>query len=133
MLIDDGLELLTEDQCRELLPTMQLGRVGVTIGGLPVILPVNYAYDNGAIVFRTSEGAKLRAVASGSVIAFEIDSWDAEAATGWSVLAIGRAEELTDSADILRLNGNSPRPIASGDRSHYVRLRPELLSGRRIA
>jgi nitroimidazol reductase NimA-like FMN-containing flavoprotein (pyridoxamine 5'-phosphate oxidase superfamily) len=126
MLIDDGLELLTEEQCRDLLPTLQLGRVGITLGGLPVILPVNYAYVDDAILFRTGEGTKLRAIATGSVIAFEVDAWDAETRTGWSVLAIGRAEEID------RLDGDAPEPVADGDRSHCVRLQPEMLSGRRI-
>lgn len=133
MLIDDGLELLTEDQCGDLLASQSFGRVGVTVGGLPVIMPVNYAFDDGTVVFRSGPGTKLRAVSSGAVIAFEIDSWDASAGTGWSVLAVGRAEEIEDEAEIAGLNGRSPHPAAEGDRTHYVRLRPELMTGRRIA
>ncbi len=133
MLIDEGLELLTEEQCGELLASQSFGRVGVTVGGLPVIMPVNYAFDDGTVVFRSGPGTKLRAVSSGAVIAFEIDNWDSVRGTGWSVLAVGRAEEIEDEGEIESLNGRTPRPAAEGDRTHYVRLRPELMTGRRIA
>ena len=96
-------------------------------------MPVNYAFADGTVVFRSGPGTKLRAVSSGAVIAFEIDSWDAAAGTGWSVLAVGRAEEIEDESEIAGLNGRTPHPAAEGDRTHYVRLRPELMTGRRIA
>lgn len=132
MLIDEGLELLTEDQCGDLLASQSFGRVGVTVGGLPVIMPVNYAFDDGTVVFRSGPGTKLRAVSSGAVIAFEIDNWDSAAGTGWSVLAVGRAEEIEDESEIEGLS-SAPHPAMEGDRTHYVRLRPELMTGRRIA
>jgi nitroimidazol reductase NimA-like FMN-containing flavoprotein (pyridoxamine 5'-phosphate oxidase superfamily) len=133
MLIDEGLELLTEDQCGDLLASQSFGRVGVTVGGLPVIMPVNYAFVDGTVVFRSGPGTKLRAVSAGAVIAFEIDAWDSANGTGWSVLAVGRAEEIEDQGEIDDLDGRAPHPAADGLRTHYVRLRPELMTGRRIA
>jgi len=38
-LVDHGLELLTEEQCLQLLGTAGVGRIGVSIAALPVILP----------------------------------------------------------------------------------------------
>ena len=58
--------------------TRTFGRVGVTSGGLPVILPVRYLYADGAITFRTGGGTKLRAAESGDVLAFQVDAYDAE-------------------------------------------------------
>ena len=58
MLIDDGLELLDETNVGGCSAT-RVGRVGVTIAGLPVILPVNYAYVDGDIVFRAGDGTKF--------------------------------------------------------------------------
>src|ERR1044071_6519830 len=99
MLIDDGLELLTEAQCAELLASETVGRVGVTIHGLPVILPVNYAVFDGDIVFRTSEGTKLHAATERAIVAFEVDAHDAAAGLGWSVLVIGRSARVADADD----------------------------------
>ena len=109
-----------------------IGRVGVTIAGLPVITPVTFVYYDGAVVFRTGEGSKLRAASAGAVVAFEIDDYSSETKTGWSVLAVGRSAELVDEREIAEMNGNAPVPWADGDRQHYVQLRPELLTGRRI-
>jgi nitroimidazol reductase NimA-like FMN-containing flavoprotein (pyridoxamine 5'-phosphate oxidase superfamily) len=98
-----------------------------------VILPVNYAYIDGDVVFRTGEGTKLRASKLGTVVAFEIDEYDAETRSGWSVLAVGRANEITDPDELAAVRGLDLAPWANGERTRYVRLRPEMLSGRRIA
>ena len=41
MMVDEGLELLTDDECRRLLGMGEVGRVGIPIGALPAIFPVN--------------------------------------------------------------------------------------------
>lgn len=132
MLIDDGLELLDEGECRSLLAPGGIGRVGVTVGALPVIFPVNFAYVDGDVVFRTGEGTKLRQSREGTVIAFEVDAYDPAVRTGWSVLAIGRAREVTDAAERSALEIAAPAPWVAGDRSCYVRMCAEVLTGRRI-
>jgi nitroimidazol reductase NimA-like FMN-containing flavoprotein (pyridoxamine 5'-phosphate oxidase superfamily) len=133
MLIDEGLELLDEDECRELLASARVGRVGVTIAGLPVILPVNYGYVDGEIVFRTSAGTKLHAASDRAIIAFEVDAYDAEAHTGWSVLVIGHSLAVDDAVENAALDAHAITPWAGGPRDTYVRLRPEMITGRRIA
>ena len=130
MLIDEGLEMLTEAQCEELLASGSLGRVGVTIYGLPVILPVNYAMVDGDIVFRTSEGTKLQAATQRAVVAFEVDAHDAE--RGWSVLVIGRSARVVDADEHAALDRHRITPAAPGARSNFVRIRPEMITGRLI-
>jgi nitroimidazol reductase NimA-like FMN-containing flavoprotein (pyridoxamine 5'-phosphate oxidase superfamily) len=125
----DATEVLTEAQCRGLLGTQTVGRVGITSGGLPCILPVCYAYDDGAVVFRTGAGTKLRSAVSGDVLAFEVDCFDAASGKGWSVLALGRASVITTEHEhegLPTFDGN----LEHGLRNHYVRLQCELLSGR---
>jgi nitroimidazol reductase NimA-like FMN-containing flavoprotein (pyridoxamine 5'-phosphate oxidase superfamily) len=67
MIIDEGLELLTEEESAKLLASERVGRVGITIGALPAIFPVNYAVIDGAIVFRTSPGSKMSAAAASTL------------------------------------------------------------------
>jgi nitroimidazol reductase NimA-like FMN-containing flavoprotein (pyridoxamine 5'-phosphate oxidase superfamily) len=133
MLVDEGLEVLTEEQCRKLLAGALVGRVGVTIHGLPVILPVNYAVVDGDVVFRTSDGTKLQAATEHAVIAFQVDTHDADTHSGWSVLAIGRSSIVIDEREQAALDQLEITPWAGGERNRYVRLRPELISGRRLA
>jgi nitroimidazol reductase NimA-like FMN-containing flavoprotein (pyridoxamine 5'-phosphate oxidase superfamily) len=118
--IGDVIDPLPEAECRRLLARHTLGRVGITSGGLPLILPVHYVYDDGVIVFRTGAGTKLRAAANGDVLAFEVDTYDAESGRGWSVMVLGRATVLTTA-----------QTPAVG-RNHYVRLFCELITGRVI-
>jgi uncharacterized protein len=132
MLIDEGLELLDDDECARLLGDGEVGRVGITIGGLPVILPVNYAYVDGDVIFRTGEGSKLHAASNRAVMAFEVDGFDTSWRRGWSVLAIGRSAIVDDPGERADLDGRGVMPWAGGPRDAYVRLHPEMLTGRRI-
>jgi nitroimidazol reductase NimA-like FMN-containing flavoprotein (pyridoxamine 5'-phosphate oxidase superfamily) len=124
-------DALSERECRHLLGTHTVGRVGVTSGGLPHIVPVCYLYDDGAIVFRTGPGTKLRAAASGDVLAFEVDHVDAVSGQGWSVMVLGRASILTTEHEHEGLP-SFDGPRRAGERNHYVRLGCELVTGRVI-
>lgn len=131
MLVYEGLELLTEDQCLDLMATEQLGRVGITVGALPAIFPVNYRIDGRDIFFRTGAGTKLRAAADGGVVGFEVDHVETDARAGWSVLVIGIAR-VVEAADESAVPAVEPSPWAGGDRSHLVHIMPEIISGRRL-
>lgn len=132
MIVDNGLEVLAEEEARALLAAGDVGRIGVTIGALPAIFPVNYCMVDGAIVFRTAPGTKLSAATSGNVVAFEVDDYQVEARTGWSVLAVGPAEVVHDLDVTGRLVAAGLEPYAEGRRSVIVRITPTFVSGRRI-
>jgi nitroimidazol reductase NimA-like FMN-containing flavoprotein (pyridoxamine 5'-phosphate oxidase superfamily) len=133
MLFDAGLELLSEPECYDLVRSAAVGRVGVTVGALPVILPVNYACVGRDVVFRTAEGTKLRAAVDRAVVAFEVDAYDPLERSGWSVLLVGEAREIVDPAEVEALEETGLEPWTDGaGRTHWVRLRPEFVSGRRI-
>ena len=131
MMVDEGLELLTEDEARELLATGHVGRVGLTVGALPAIFPVNYRLIDGAIVFRTSPGSKMSAATTGAVVAFEVD--DSSSPTGpagasWRSVARRSSTTPTPSACLSGLE-----PMADGCRNAIVRIEPTFVSGRRIS
>ena len=128
---DDDFDVLSEEECESLLATRTFGRVGVTSGGLPVILPVRYHFTAGVITFRTGSGTKLRAAQSGDVLAFQVDAYDPDRGFGWSVLALGRATVLTTEHEHDGLPTFDP-PNPDDRRSHYVSLHCELLTGRRL-
>ena len=129
-MVDGGLELLDEYECRRLLATRRIGRIGLTVNGLPVVFPVNYRLVGDGVVFATSEGLKLDAARAGSVVAFEVDEADEDARTGWSVLAVGVAGELAAPTTQLQV---AMDPWPAGERAHLVHIANEMISGRRIA
>src|SRR5690242_2358427 len=66
-----GLELLTRVECLGLLASRGLGRVSVSMGALPVILPVAYRVAGEAVIIRTTPGTRLDAALANQVVAFE--------------------------------------------------------------
>ena len=131
-LIDNDLEILSPEQCHDLLRRNRVGRVAVTVAALPAIFPVNYAVLDGEIVFMTGEGTKLRAALERAVVAFQVDHINEADSAGWSVMAVGLAEEMTDLEEITKATSLGLHPFAAGDRSHFVKIRPEFVSGRRL-
>ena len=129
-----GLEPMTGEECWACLREATLGRVGVLAGREPLVLPVNFAVDGERIVFRTGVGTKFHAMVQGQPISVEIDGVDETYHHGWSVLAVGRAEEVTDTAELQRLASRVRlRPWAGGDKAHWMVLDPDRVTGRRIA
>jgi uncharacterized protein len=132
VIVDQGLELLTEEQACQLLACGEVGRVGITIGALPAIFPVNYRMIDGAIVFRTAPGSKMSAATEGAVVAFEVDDYQLTDRSGWSVLAVGPAEVSDDPDLASKVADAGLEPFADGSRSTIVRVEPTFLSGRRL-
>jgi uncharacterized protein len=127
-----GFEALDEEECFSLLHSHSFGRVAISIGAIPVVLPVNYHALNGAIYFFTSAGTKLEAAAREAVVSFEIDQADSAYHHGWSVIAVGKAHEILEPLIVELASGFPLRPWAPGVRDHLVQIWPEFISGRRI-
>src|SRR4051794_36561356 len=93
-----AVEVISSADCVALLAQESVGRLAVVIGNRPYILPVNYSMDGRVVVFRTADGTKFDGAMRGPV-AFEIDHYDTERRSGWSVIVHGRAEEVTAADD----------------------------------
>jgi nitroimidazol reductase NimA-like FMN-containing flavoprotein (pyridoxamine 5'-phosphate oxidase superfamily) len=124
---------LEHDECLRLLKSGIIGRVAVTTPEGPHIVPVNYSMVNDLLVFRTTPYSVLGTYGRGAQMAFEIDNIDFEYHTGWSVVARGRGEVITDSRQLDEITSSwPPRPWASGSRNQYIGLRWTELTGRRL-
>ena len=134
---DRGIDFLEIDRdgCMRMLAGASggFGRVGLSVSP-PTIRPVNYAFDDRtqSVVFRSALGSKLREGLSSGTAAFEIDGTDPVDQTGWSVIIVGEAEEVTDPAEIDQLEDFELEPWAPGVKTHWVRIRATSASGRRI-
>jgi uncharacterized protein len=127
------LGVLSEDECKHLLEAHDLGRFALVVDGSPQIFPVNYAYSDGVVVLRTTEGLKLDRSPLAPV-AFEIDGVDAEASTAWSVMVQGTAQNITRTLDARsrRLRELPVQPAAPGKRADWIGIYVHHLSGRRF-
>ncbi len=124
---------LSPEECVRLLSAGVAGRVALSSPDGPHIIPVNYSVVDDAVVLRTSPYSVLGTHGRDTVLAFEVDQFDYERQHGWSVVARGRAEVLTDPAEIAHVRETwEPRPWAGGQRGVYLRLRWVEISGRRV-
>jgi uncharacterized protein len=131
--VSNRVEKLTTAESERLLKTSDLGRVAAVIDGHPEIVPVNYAFDKGIVVFRLATGeALIRALSTR--VAFEVDRLDSAQGVAWSVVVKGTAEDLTNSIDKLsdELKRLAVHPYAPGRHSEWVAIYAREISGRRF-
>lgn len=126
---DSRLCEISDAECLELLKGEEVGRLAVVVEGRPQIFPVNYALDaSGSVILRTAIGTKLAAAVNHHV-AFEVDRFDPEMHTGWSVVVHGVAHQTTAVAVAA---GQAPLGSWLADRPHLVRIAHRSVSGRRL-
>jgi nitroimidazol reductase NimA-like FMN-containing flavoprotein (pyridoxamine 5'-phosphate oxidase superfamily) len=128
------LKEIGRDECFELLESTSVGRIGYcTIRGA-VILPVNHAVIGCEIVVRLEPSGQtaryLRDNAPGPDLSFEVDQFDDDTRSGWSVLVTGTARAV-DAEGLLRVT-DRPVPWPSGGFWEYVRIHPNRVTGRRL-
>ena len=118
----DGVTVLSEHECWDLLAGVALGRVVTSVGGQPEIFPVNYLVQHRTVLFRTAEGTKLVSAAINNRVLFEVD--DHNVAEGWSVpmTVKGRARSL-------RTNGGESRKPSAPSCSRGRPLRRPIMCG----
>lgn len=121
-------EELSSDNCWGYLASQEVGRLGVSVDGLPEIFPVNFGLDGEFIVFRTAEGSKLEQLSANNNVAFEIDGWDDH--EGWSVIVSGVAEIVESETDLQRFQHLPLRSWVDTVKQTWVRIVPTEVSGR---
>jgi hypothetical protein len=126
-----GLEILHLGDMFRLLATVSIGRVGFMADDEVAVLPVRFLIDGQDVVFRTYVGSKLSKIDVGHYACFEVDSYDAAARTGWSVVARGLVEKESE-ASCARLDapGVESWGGTAQDRM-WMRIRPTSITGRR--
>lgn len=125
-------EALDPDECRRLLGSTSVGRLGYTSAAGPRIIPVNYTLRLDTVAFRTGPQTEVAQLALGRVVAFEVDQVDEFLRSGWSVLILGTLTEMPLSAVRMLDVTQTPEPWAGGDRTLFCEVSLGRLSGRRI-
>lgn len=129
---NNGLEVMSREQCLSLLADATIGRIGLTTGALPTILPVNFLLDDDRILIRSGQGAKLDAALQDAVVAFEVDDFDPVSHSGWSVVVTGVARAVVDPSELRDLESAPLARWAPRGNGHVVSISTDLVSGRRL-
>jgi len=128
----NGLEILARTDCLALLARRALGRVSVSIGALPVILPVTYRLSGDAVVLRTTPGTRFDAALRNAVVAFEVDDLDEVSGTGWSVMVTGLAQEIVGPDELGWAHTLGLPSWTGGGETRFIRIPCDEISGRRV-
>ncbi len=134
---------LTRDEIDDFLRNQRIARLGCHAGGETYVVPVIYAYEDGAIVTVTQEGRKTAMLRENPSVCVEVDEYDADGKGSWrSVIAQGTAEELAGdeieaALELLRLRfartaGREAEPRPLGPGVVVLRIRLEDVSGRAV-
>ncbi|MDI2125440.1 pyridoxamine 5'-phosphate oxidase family protein [Yinghuangia seranimata] len=123
---------LDRGEALELLGQVPVGRVVYSHEALPAARPVNFVLVGSDVAFRVSGDSELAEAVDGNVVAFEADHIDVHRRIGWSVVVTGLAELLESGPAYERIVAEAPEPWAPGEYDRVVRIRTELVAGRRI-
>lgn len=126
------LRELGRARCVELLATKRLGRVAVTLQGVPHIVPVNYALLDGEVVFRSGAGTKFHSALLTEPMSFQVDDYDELGHRGWSVLVSGRSSVVADPAVLAKVDALRLQSVDPTAKPDVVRIHADLVSGREI-
>jgi nitroimidazol reductase NimA-like FMN-containing flavoprotein (pyridoxamine 5'-phosphate oxidase superfamily) len=135
---DRTITELDETECLRLIAQGGIGRIAYLGRFGPAVLPVNYRWHDGAVVFRTARHSALdedlqTGIAGGDYkVAFEIDDLDLAGRQGWSVLLQGPAHHVEAGAERESALRAGIEPWAGGERELFVRIVPSRVTGRRI-
>jgi nitroimidazol reductase NimA-like FMN-containing flavoprotein (pyridoxamine 5'-phosphate oxidase superfamily) len=135
---DRVIEELDEAESLRLIAPGGIGRIAYASRFGPAVLPVNYIWHDGAVVFRTARHSALdedlqTGIAGGDyMVAFEIDQLDVPGRQGWSVLIQGPAHHLEAEAERQSAEQAGVQPWAPGERELFLGIIPHRVTGRRI-
>ena len=134
---------LSRDEIDEFLRRQRIARLGCHADGVTYVVPLIYAYDDGAVVAVTTEGRKTAMLRENPRVCVEIDEYDADGTGSWrSVIAHGTCEELAGDAvepalalmreRFTRTAGRAAEPRQLGPNVVVLRIRLDEISGRAV-
>ncbi len=143
---DGGRGIPRELSFREIedfLRSQRIARLGCHAGGATYVIPLIYAYEDGAVVSVTTEGRKTAMLRENPRVCVEVDEYDADGRGSWrSVIAHGTYEELAGDAiesalDLMRERfartaGRAAEPRQLGPNVVVLRVELDELSGRTV-
>ena len=125
---DVAYHALDRKECLVLLRWEPIIRLAVAAPGhAPTVVPINFVLDGDNVIFRSDLGEKLALLAD-QPVSLQADRFDWYRRIGWSVLVQGIAHEI-DSTEV---DGLALGAWAPGPKEHFVRVIPDVITGRRL-
>jgi uncharacterized protein len=134
---------LSRGEIEEFLRGQRIARLGCHAAGVTYVVPLIYAYEDGAVVAVTTEGRKTAMLRENPRVCVEIDEYDTDGKGSWrSVIAYGTYEELSGDAiepalalmreRFARTAGRAAEPRPLGANGVVLRIDLDEVSGRSV-
>jgi hypothetical protein len=125
-----GRREISRDECLDLLARAKVGRVAFVRGAVPEVVPVCYVVAGETVVFGVHSSSPVAHEFEGSVVAFQVDSFDSEHECGWHVRAVGTLGPAVAPDELAVAGAVVPPPWANGEAlERIVQIDLELVSG----
>jgi len=134
---------LSPSEIDEFLREQRIARLGCHGAGTTYVVPLIYAYEDGAVVAVTTEGRKTAMLRDNPRVCVEVDEYDNDGKGSWrSVIAHGTYEELDGDAvepalglmreRFARTAGRAAEPRPLGPNVVVLRIKLDAVSGRTV-
>jgi nitroimidazol reductase NimA-like FMN-containing flavoprotein (pyridoxamine 5'-phosphate oxidase superfamily) len=134
---------LSDAEIEEFLRGQRIARLGCHANGATYVVPLIYAYEDGALVAVTTEGRKTAMLRENPRVCIEVDEYDVDGRGSWrSVIAYGTYDELVGEAiepalsllreRFARAAGRAAEPRALGENVVVLRIALDEMSGRSV-
>ena len=102
-------------ECLDLLAQAKVGRVVFVRDALPEVIPVCYLVFGEAVVFGVHSTSPVAQEIEGSIVTFQVDSFDPERECGWHVRAVGTFRPALTPDELAVAGVVVPRPWTIGE------------------
>ncbi|HEX3453235.1 MAG TPA: pyridoxamine 5'-phosphate oxidase family protein [Gaiellaceae bacterium] len=134
---------LSRGEIEEFLRTQRIARLGCHADGVTYVVPLIYAFEDGAVVAVTTEGRKTAMLRDNPRVCVEVDEYDADGKGSWrSVIAQGTYEEVSGEGiepalalmreRFTRTAGRAAEPRRLGPNVVVLRINLGEISGRTV-
>jgi hypothetical protein len=127
-----GSEILDTPECVRLLALAakedHIGRLAVTDGQSPLVVPLNFMFYEGEVFVRIGPGG-LSDLVPDSLVSSEVDRVETDRAVAWSVLVRGRASKAAAGTQYGKA---MPKPWVPEPGHIVLSIRPDVVTGRRF-
>ena len=134
---------LSRVEIDEFLRRQRIARLGCNADDQTYVVPLIYAYEDGAIVAVTTEGRKTEMLRENPRVCVEVDEYDSDGRGSWrSVIAYGTYDELAGDAvepalsllreRFSRAAGRAAEPRSLGPNVVVLRITLDEISGRAV-
>jgi nitroimidazol reductase NimA-like FMN-containing flavoprotein (pyridoxamine 5'-phosphate oxidase superfamily) len=130
---ESSIEELSVSTCWALLRSVPIGRIVLPSAADIEVFPVNFIVDGGTIVFRSAPGTKLTLIGDGTRATFEADKIDTADQLVWSVVLKGPVRQVSSLDEVVATFDMELPTWHTGPKPTYVRMKPQLITGRRFS